>query len=230
MPLPAPTKNAETVARVSTGVGTAVAALFFPPAALAQPVIDRVIDWWVKRPQEILVDEMKKGGLIELSDPQMVQFVPMAYKFYEAAKQGEYEQNLRLLGALIAGECAKAEPRASDFAQMARRLELLSIENLRVIALIDQIQSAGQTPGPHGTKFLAARSLARNPLNVGGLSPMTIAAALAELTGRGLLIPDGAARLDKGEEYYTPAPCFGSLLAEARTKINELAAAETPAK
>src|SRR5204863_4306051 len=95
--LPAVTKNSGQTAMLATGIGTALAALWFPPAALAQPVINLLIERYTKRPEKILLERIRAGDTEILNEEQIVEFVPMAYRLYEAAKEGEYEHNLKLL-------------------------------------------------------------------------------------------------------------------------------------
>jgi len=63
-------------------------AIWFPPAAFAGPVYELVLERYVRRPQEILLEQLRKGKVESLSAKQLAPFVPMAYKFLEAAKEG----------------------------------------------------------------------------------------------------------------------------------------------
>jgi len=40
--------------------------------------------------------KLREGDLTLLTDEKRAEFIPMAYRFMEAAKEGEYEHNLSL--------------------------------------------------------------------------------------------------------------------------------------
>ena len=52
----------------------------------------------------------RNGNVRDLSHEQIVPFMPMAYKFFEAAKEGEYEHNLRILAAFFWRVSSSREP------------------------------------------------------------------------------------------------------------------------
>ena len=113
--LPAVTKNAGQTATLATGIGTALAAIWFPPAALAQPVINLLIEKYTKRPERILLERIKAGDIEALNEEQVIEFVPMAYRLYEATKEGEYVHNLRILREYIVNDLKQSKPEASNF-------------------------------------------------------------------------------------------------------------------
>jgi hypothetical protein len=220
--LPAPVSNAADIAKLTTGIGTAVIALFFPEtapaAALAGPVLPHIIEKRVRRGEELLAEELRKGNIECLSDEQVWQFVPMAYKFLEAAKEGEHERILRILAALLTSQLHQEIPDAPSFSRMTRRIESLSLTDLRVVVLISTSLStrlADATERP----FVSASQLQGSPENKHGLHRYVIQESLTDLTGRGLLIPDAASRSAKAEEYYYVATSLTELLERARARI-----------
>ncbi|MGP0060159.1 MAG: hypothetical protein ACLPID_12820 [Beijerinckiaceae bacterium] len=84
--LPAPFEGAQDVAKLTTGIAAALGSMFFPAAALAAPAINFLIDRIMRPAQEILLAELKSGNIGSLSEEQFAQYVPMSYKFFEAAK------------------------------------------------------------------------------------------------------------------------------------------------
>ena len=222
--LPKPTEGAENVARLATGIATAFAALAFPPAALVGPLLDFAISRFIERPTQILLDELKSGNIQILTAEQAVQFMPMTYKFLEAAKEAEYEHNLKILAAYIANELKEEVPDAPAFARMARRLEGLTQTELKVIALIDlwlstMSQASTDTPTEGSRPYVSATGLAKFPNNTDGLNRFDLQEALTELASRGLLKPDGATRTGKAEEYYFASQAFVDLIAHAKDTI-----------
>lgn len=124
--LPKPTEHGETISKWVPKIALAAASIWFPGAAFAGLMLELLQERYVKKYQELLLEELRKGKVQDLSDEQLVQLVPMAYKFFEAAKEGEYERNLRILAAFLRGELEQDSPDASNFARMARRVEGLA--------------------------------------------------------------------------------------------------------
>ncbi len=90
--LPAPVENAADIAKLTTGIAAVFAARWFPvTTGIAATAISLAIEPFVRRPQRLLLEELREGNVQNLSNTQLTAFVPMGYKFYEAAKEGEYE-------------------------------------------------------------------------------------------------------------------------------------------
>jgi hypothetical protein len=226
--LPTPTKYAGEIAKLVTGVASAFAGIWFPAAAIAGAVFPIVIDRYIDRPKDLLLKELQKGNISDLSAEQLAPFVPMAYKFLEAAKEGEYEHNLEILAAYLAGEMKQEIPDAASFSRMVRRVEGLSNVDLQVMALIDASPSSSSIirismdePAQGERPFASASFLASLPQNIYGLTRSPIAESLADLTARGFLIADGATRTDKFEEYYRASDSLIRLMERARSRIKE---------
>jgi hypothetical protein len=150
----------------------------------------------------------------------------MAYKFMEAAKEGEYVHNLEILAAFLTGEMKQEIPDAASFSRMARRIEGLSIVDLKVMALIDDLLSRGRAPtldfGVAGKRPYASTSVlftAAAGKNGFGVSAKEIGESLTDLASRGLLLADGATRTSKPEEYYFTTSSFDQLMERARAQI-----------
>ena len=107
---------------------------------------------------------------------------------------------------------------------MARRVEGLSLDELKVIALSDASLTkisksstlvSAQTERP----FVSAYHLANDPSNRENFDHFFLQEALNELAARGLLIADGASRLSKSEEFYFASTCFMELIEKARNTV-----------
>jgi hypothetical protein len=226
--LPAPVEGAGGIAKLTTGIATVIMAIWFPPAALAGPAFSYLIDRYVERPKKILLDELRSGNVDVLSNPQFTQFIPMGYKYFEAAKEGEYEHNLKILAAFITNELKQDVPDAPNFSRMARRIEGLSKTELKVIALINSTlstierssTSSMQASSQGARPYVSGSALASDPKNKDKLDRFQFQETLAELASRGLLVPDGAVVVGKGEEYYYAAQAFGDLMTRAREPID----------
>jgi hypothetical protein len=224
--LPTPKKGAAEVAKLTTSIAAAVAGIFFPGAGVLGPIASFAIEKWVKRPERLLLEELKRGNLAVLSDEKAATFIPMAYRFFETAKEGEYEHNLRLLAEFLKSELETEEPDPSSFARMSRRVEGLSLNELKVIALIDASlskisKSSTNAPAQSERPFVSAHQLANDPSNRHKFDHFFLQEALSELAARGLLIADGASRSSKHEEYYFASASFMELIEKARSTVKE---------
>jgi hypothetical protein len=222
--LPKPVPHAADIAKLTTGLATAFASIWFPAVAIAGPILSILIDRYADRPRDLLLNELRKGHIQDLSDEQAAAFIPMTYKFLEAAKEGEYEHNLEILAAYLAGELHQAAPDAAQFSRMVRRVEGLSPADLQVMTMIDLSLSDSSAPtldeGARGHRpYIAAAFLEGSPHNRHHLVRIAIQESLVDLAARGFLITDGASRSSKHEEYYFPSQSFRELLGRARDRI-----------
>jgi hypothetical protein len=230
--LPSPTEHADIVAKWVPTIAMAFAGIWFPAASFAAAVYPLVYERFIEGPQRILLDALRRGNVQNLSAKQLVPFIPMGYKFFEAGKEGEYERNLRILAAFLAGELKQDTPDASNFARMVRRVENLSLTDLKVMAMVGAHLSG--TPesfvdeGPRGDRrrpFVSRTLLHASPdINRHGLTRLQIEEALVDLAARGFLIADGAARVSKSEEYYYASGHLWELMGRAREQIETSAA------
>ncbi len=223
--LPSPKKGAADVAKLTTGIAGVVAGYWFPGAGVIGPIASFAIEKWIKRPEKLLIEELKRGNIEILTDEKAATFIPMAYRFFEAAKEGEYENNLRLLAEFLKSELQMDEPDPSSFARMARRIEGLSRDELKVIALINAslsriTKSSTNAPTQSDRPFVSSHQLATDPSNREGFDHFFLQEALSELAARGLLIADGASRSGKPEEYYFASTSFMELVEKARNTVN----------
>jgi hypothetical protein len=228
MTYPAPAENAGPLARLATGIALAAFSLAtgHPEIGLAGPMLNFAIDHFTNRPTRLLMNELRSGGIEALNDEKTKLFVPMTFRFFEAARQGEYEHNLRILGAYLASELNEAVPDPGDFSRMARRIQALSKVDLKVLALIEaycrnQEALFGREP------FITAISLdtfagEANELNFG-----LIGESLTDLHGRGFVMLHGSSSIGKMETTYVASGSFYDLMKRAREKVISEAGGES---
>jgi hypothetical protein len=216
--LPSPTQHADAIAKWVPTIAMAFAGIWYPESAFAGAVYQLVYEKFVERPKRLLLGELRKGNVQNLSNEQLVPFVPMAYKFFEAAKEGEYEHNLRILAAFLRGELEQEIPDEANFARMVRRVEGLSLTDLRVMTMIDAFVSANTKPD-NARPFVSATPLGNPTYNKHSLSKVEIQEALVDLAARGFLVTDGATSLSKHEEYYFASSNLVALIDRAREHI-----------
>jgi hypothetical protein len=229
--LPTPTEHADIIAKWVPTIALAAAGAWFPStafagaAAFAGALYPLVYEKFVEGPMRILLEQLRKGNVPNLSDKQLVPFVPMGFKFFEAAKEGEYEHNLRILAAFLRGELEQDIPDASNFARMVRRVENLSLTDLKVMAMVSAHLTGTSTSfideGAGGKRpFVSATFLQTSPHNnKHSLTRPEIEEALVDLAARGFLVADGAVRSAKSEEYYYASSHLRELMDRAREQI-----------
>ncbi|MGP0060160.1 MAG: hypothetical protein ACLPID_12825 [Beijerinckiaceae bacterium] len=103
----------------------------------------------------------------------------------------------------------------------------MSKTELKVIALIDSSLSTifkGSTDAATqpARRFVSASSLAGEANNSDKLNRFQLQNSLTELASRGLLIPDGATRTSKTEEYYYVSQAFLDLVDRAKEAIESV--------
>ena len=104
------------------------------------------VDRSIVEGQRILSEEFSRRGieaLDDLTEEQREWFVPAGYRFFEQARLGEYEHNLRVLARLVAGEMLDENRKdVGRVARAARRLESISKKHLLCLACItDEIST-----------------------------------------------------------------------------------------
>jgi hypothetical protein len=223
--LPRRTEGLVETTKLTTGIAVAIASVFLPGVGVIGPIAEYAINKFVKEPEMVLISKIKKGNVQLLDEEHAAAFIPMAYKFFEVAKEGEYEHNIRILAELLANEMREPVPDVSGFARLSRRIEGLTIKDLEIIALIDAVLQSGSgtlkdSEGGAAPYLVSAFSLSNNDLNKENFDRVTIQECLSDLSSRGLLIAEGASRFDKAEEYYYPSSSFRQLVEKARDSLN----------
>jgi hypothetical protein len=129
-----PVKHADTVEKIVTTVMSGVAAALIPGAGIPLSITQIYLTKKERQLQEILIEQARKGKVLDLSDERLEALVPMGFRLGEAAKQGEYEEVLRVLAAFLRGELEQETPNPSNFAGMARRIQGMSPTDLNVMS------------------------------------------------------------------------------------------------
>jgi len=201
-----PDPKSNPVEKIATTIGFGLLSAFIPGAGAVSGLLQDYLSTQKEKLEKILVEEVSKGNLRDLSDERLKPLIPMAHRLAEACKQGEYEHNLRILSAFIRGEFEQNIPDPSNFGRMARRVEGLSTTDLKVLALVHafdhELKRQPNRKVSGNPPFVCGSSLTNSPLNDLKLSRAAIEESLVDLAARGFLRADGASRTDKHEEYY----------------------------
>ena len=218
-----PDPKSNPVEKIATTIGFGLLSAFIPGTGAASGLLHDYLARQKEKLQKILVEEVSKGNLRDLSDERLKPLIPMAHRLAEACKQGEYEHNLRILSAFIRGELEQDIPDASNFGRMARRVEGLSTTDLKLLALVhafeNELKSQPNRDVSRNPPFVCGSSLTNSPFNHSKLSRGAIQESLVDLAARGFLRADGASRTDKEEEYYYSTSSLRELIDRAGEHI-----------
>lgn len=137
-----------------------------------------------------------------------------------------------MLAAVLKNELQKDEPDPSGFAKIASRIAGLSLDEFKVIALIDAslstlVQSSTDAPTQTARPFVSASQLASDPSNRENFNHFLLENVLNELAARALLVPESRTIniAGKHEQYYFASNSFMELIEKAR---NTLSAKSSP--
>ncbi|MCA3612161.1 MAG: hypothetical protein IOC55_07090 [Methylobacterium sp.] len=132
--IPSLKKGGERVAATTTAIVGAMVDAFLPATGTAfAQACGHLINARLQKAAEILISELKSGNLDVLSDEKNAAVIPMGYRFYEAARQGENVFILRKLAIIIKnGVSGSLKP--DRFIKISRSLESLDEIDLIVLA------------------------------------------------------------------------------------------------
>lgn len=219
--LPAPTKNAFSVIDTCGAIVFDILSLVIPTNTLSN-VLLKYKEKKLKAGQEILLCELRKGNIEILNDEQYSVFIPGAYQFFEAARYGEYEHNLRLLAKLLTVELCNSVPDSGKTARNRRRLEFLSLPALHALAAAHRaFENAKASPEFDGFhQFITASELVR-AMGMEFISPAVEANSyLVDFLARGLLFIGGNPNTIGGQYYYKTS-AFDEIIVSAKDSLGE---------
>ncbi len=190
-----------------------------------------IIDKSARRAQEILEAESASLDLASLSDEQQAAFAQMAFRYFEAARQGEYEHTLEVLAAFIAGEMKKEEPKPGDVGRMARRIEGLSKRDLKIIALMNDLSNRPPpNPPPYPSKDgISVMDVFNTFSEAKEMGIPGVWESLSELSSRSLLLMTHVSGYGTSQDLFLTTEAFRDLIENAEMKFaDHEAKSETP--
>lgn len=214
-----PTENATDVYEVTM----ALAQSLIPPLSVLKPFIDMQIRKRLEAGQQLLLAEIKSRGLAVTSEEGYAYYVPMAYRFFEQVRLGEYEHNLRVLAALIAGQMERPDADMGAVGRAARKLEMLPLPALfalsrserafEIYAATDRDEYRRSLEWPHS---IDEHNLVASYNEVGhDLSVWEAQELLFELASRGIMTI-GARPAEIGGQTYYRNSAYNEIVAAAR--------------
>jgi hypothetical protein len=211
-----------TILDYLSAIATDIASVAGVPGATVQLALQRAKESYINNATEILISEIESGKIDLLTEKQFCVLVPSAYQFYEAARRGEYAHNLKILAAILSGEVAKEEGDANKVGQMSRRLQNMSIEEMRVLAVCaDAFNRARQAPDFDGYHLFIDTRAVTSEFSEEFMAPATkINSHLSELCSRGFLFIGGNPRTIGGTYFYK-TEAFDAVVAEAKAALGK---------
>jgi hypothetical protein len=171
--------------------------------------------------QRILADALSRHGikvLDDLTEEQREWFIPAGYRFFEQARLGEYEHNLRVLAALIANELQSQQRDCGRILRTARRLEGIRAADLEVIARTPV--AIAQHQSRRGEKA-RSRTFSIQDLSIAMLSTRSndeLNSSAIELVWRGILVQDVSYIRGPtvGDDLFLTTSAFDEIIDAAR--------------
>jgi len=205
--------------------GAAIAVLCPPLAlvgAMAGPAADYILKARAEKTARLVVEAFEKRGSPPLDEEHKAELVPMVYRIIEATRQGEYEHTIKVLAAFIAGETGQEISDAGNFARMAKRLEGVSMDELKLIAHLSDM--LGPTSGwlnnaSYNLNQILDRVLGADywPTNLAAARPFR--EALHELGARGFLLTNEMSLIGGDQTGFQPTENLRELLDKAGIAI-----------
>ncbi len=192
--IPQPTQSAMQIYEVSA----AIASTFIPGVAAAKPILDLYLKRKERLVQEVLIKEIHDRGIEALNDEQFEFYVPALYRFLEQVRIGEYEHNLKVLAALIADGLKQPAYNVSVIGRAARRLEMITIEELQTLAAAKIAMDGRVSEGP----------TLENELSINHLDILNTLAALGHQTEMPVLSERLEELCTRGLLRYSPPSGF----------------------
>lgn len=130
-------RDGDQTAATSIAIAGAIADLFLPAAGTVfAQICGQMIKKRMEQAQEILIEALRNGQKINLSDDKYLSFVPMGFRFYEAARRGENNSKLKLLGKLIVGMLGNEQIDIDEFNRISSKIERLSNNDIILMSKI----------------------------------------------------------------------------------------------
>jgi hypothetical protein len=221
--LPKPVKGAQGILSVSSTIlAEMLSALGVPATSIAVKFIEIVSKNNIEKSTRLLLEQVAKGNIELLTDPDYEGLIPNTIAYYEAAKLGEFRHNLKILALMLIGESQKAQIDPSKVARTARRIASMSQADLQMLVTLKSVfdikASEKNYDGYH--LFLSAGDIVRF-LDRPYKAPETeINSQLIDFVSRGLLFIGGNPATIGGHYYYKTI-AFDEIIAEAITSLDD---------
>lgn len=199
--VPALKKGGDRIAATTTAIVGAMVDAFLPAAGTAfAQACGYLINARMEKASEILISEIQSGNLDVLSEEKYRAFIPMGYRFYEAARQGENVFILKKLAKIIKnGISDSLEP--DRFLKISKSIEGLDERDLAILA--EYVKSTIDFRNRDQNNFnLFFSGEEKRISDTYKIEIGMISTACGVLAGRGLLISLANQGLGGGTNYF----------------------------
>lgn len=203
--LPVLTKGAQSTAEIAVSVFDIITSIAGIPSFgnLAIGIMNKRVE----AAQEILREAIREGNLDLITAEQYEELVPMGYKFFEAAKQGEQKHILMVLAQIVSDKAQNIELDAQEFLRISRRIEGLSKGELGILVRIHEHFRNQTEP----TKISRQNLIKIIDADVG----YELDLILADFVSRGLLISSPSETIDDIGPNYSFSPVLDVVVSSA---------------
>ncbi|WP_114943490.1 hypothetical protein [Microvirga calopogonii] len=213
--LPAPRKGSGKIFDICLGVAADVASVASAgglPTNAAAELIKAFKQKRIDAAEEVLLAELR-AGKIDLKDAEAEELIPIAYRFFRAAEEGEAVRTLRIFARILAGQLQSDALDASNFAFTANALSGLPERELSLLAeYIEQTEPHAEGKETRNIQEYVEIALVPDVYS----SKLDLSASASLLAGRGLLLGIDEAMLGGGLTRYFASPFAKAIKALAK--------------
>lgn len=201
--VPKPSKSAHDVYKIASAIVTTLV----PPLEVFKAGADVLIRKRLEAGQALLIKEIQCTGIGLLSEEKWEYYVPVAYRFFEQVRLGEYTHNITVLAKIIAGDlnAAKTDPDIGKIGRTASKLEMLPKDVLVALSRCERAFEIYEASDECDGYWICIdqSELVMSFTEVGvDVKPMQCQEWLHELSSRGILTSGGRPSRIGGTFYY----------------------------
>ncbi len=198
------------VSRLALSVGRDLLSYCLPGSGSIIDVLNEFKRKKIQHAQDSLLEELR-GTERELSDVEKSEFIPAAYKSFQAAAEGVSNRNIKLLAKLFREEIDKTSLNFDEYATVANISKFLSISELAALYIVIKHMPSPTLSEDRGSVIEVDREHYENIekqccAEFATLFPNEDSAmfTLASLSGKGLMVPIITMRFGSNSPLYFP--------------------------
>ncbi|EFG2885704.1 hypothetical protein BO068_004895 [Escherichia coli] len=214
--LPQPTNAAADLAAITASLVGDVLTCFLPGGGTISRSIEIFQNRKIEAARKMLFDEVAAGNIQLLRKPEYEALIPNVFAYFDAARSGEYEHNMKILARLLVEQVVSEEPDSMVVKRSARRLEGMGIADLGFLTTLASIYDAKRTSQEFDGYHLFAddSDVVRYEAREYVSPEQSINSKFSDAASRGLLFLGGDPRIVGGQVYY-PTDSFYEIVRAA---------------
>lgn len=209
--LPKPTKGAHSKGEAAVSVVSAVIDSFFPVVGTAMGTLFKeLIRARLEKAQNILIETLREGGIEVLDNKDLEEFIPIAYRFVEAARRGERLNIIRSYAKIVKVDIEDSRLKSDEFLRIASAMEGLDDQALAVLAKYCRLSK-----GDNLERLTEIDREVRDNSQIDiGLSSSEVLQRNGILQGRGFLLSFTPNAMGGSDQVFYPSKMALELLAK----------------